>query len=122
MIGPAITPTDGAFEQCVRDCARDPQIVQRFNEYNPGVPLTAPIQKLLDGTTWDMDSDISSEDERIACFIMFVYMQVWRRVLFASRRFVLANRTRDRQVTTENLGKGQIVDRLESIRDVERTT
>ena len=69
-----------SFRDCVRDCARDAQIVAMYNELS-GSSLRAPIQALLQHQKGEPGPDPDTEEgARLAGFILFVYARVWRHV------------------------------------------
>lgn len=63
---------------CVRECARDEQIISACNRMH-GTHLAAPIEALL--TPDRMPDPKSQAALELVCFIGFIHHNVWQRVL-----------------------------------------
>jgi hypothetical protein len=71
------------FRGFVKDCAREPEFVNYFNRAC-GANLRAPITCLLDDS-WPLGAS-DEEQAAIACFIVFVYENIWMRLKTAGER------------------------------------
>jgi hypothetical protein len=76
------------FRECVIDCIAQGEVVQSFNRLHDA-PMTEDLVARLNATDsgqlplTDLDD---SQQEMLACFILFVHRHVWRKVKFAQHR------------------------------------
>jgi hypothetical protein len=71
------------FRGFVKDCAQEPEFVDYFNRAC-GANLRAPITCLLNDS-WPQEAS-DEEQMAIACFIVFVYENIWMRLKTAGER------------------------------------
>ena len=76
------------FRQCVIDCIAEGEVVQSFNRLRDR-PITPQLLSLLGSTDKNQMSLAEleeTEQELLACFILFVHRHVWRKMKFAEAR------------------------------------
>ena len=70
------------FMTLVRECAQNDTVVAEFNRMH-GTDLSAPIAELLDPTK--LPDPKSQTAVEIVCFIGFVHLTLWQRLLRVRR-------------------------------------
>ena len=76
------------FRQCVIDCIAEGEVVQSFNRLRDR-PITPQLLSLLNATDKNQSNLAEleeTEQELLACFILFVHRHVWRKMKFAEAR------------------------------------
>jgi hypothetical protein len=84
------------FRQCVIDCIAGGEVVQSFNRLH-GQPIAPHLLSLLSGSGQHQSFTelADTEQELLACFILFVHRHVWRKMKFAESRVTRVTRMRE---------------------------
>jgi hypothetical protein len=88
------------FRQCVIDCIAGGEVVQSFNRLH-GRPITPHLLSLLNAADHDqprLAELAETEQELLACFILFVHRHVYRKMKFAEARVTRITRAREEPV------------------------
>jgi hypothetical protein len=83
------------FRQCVIDCIAGGEVVQSFNRLH-GRPITPQLLSMLStGEPQGIAELGDTEQELLACFILFVHRHIWRKMKFAESRVTRVTRIRE---------------------------
>jgi len=83
------------FRQCVIDCIAGGEVVQSFNRLH-GQPITPQLLSMLStGEPRGIAELGDTEQELLACFILFVHRHIWRKMKFAESRVTRVTRIRE---------------------------
>lgn len=95
------------FRECVIECIAESEVIQSFNRLND-VSITADLLERLkftaDGRLRLVELD-DSQQQLLACFILFVHRHVWRKVKMAESRVSRAYDDQTRVLSTSGLLK-----------------
>ena len=74
------------FRECVLHCTQDTSVIETFNRLH-GSALSGPILERL-GVSEALNRDAMPATDRalLACFIMYVYFHVWRKMKLSHAR------------------------------------
>ena len=74
------------FRECVLHCTQDASVIETFNRLH-GSALSAPVlERLCVSQALSRDSMPAGERALLACFIMYVYHHVWRKLKLSHAR------------------------------------
>lgn len=92
------------FQECVSQCVEDSQVIEAFNRLHD-INLTQDLigrLRLADGGTLSLDGLNEIEQAQLACFILFVHRQIWRKLKFAHWRVTRSPATGTSRVDMPN--------------------
>jgi len=83
------------FRQCVIDCIAAGEVVQSFNRLH-GQAIAPHLLSLLSSSQGQRLAELAdTEQELLACFILFVHRHVWRKMKLAEARVTRVTRMRE---------------------------
>jgi hypothetical protein len=74
------------FRECVLHCTQDPSVVATFNRLHGSALTPVTLERLCLSEALSRDAMAPCDRALLACFIMYVYQHVWRKLKLSHAR------------------------------------
>lgn len=74
------------FRDCVLQCTKDPSVVETFNRLHGSSLAAETLERLCLSEELGREAMAPRERALLACFIMYVYHHVWRKLKLSHAR------------------------------------
>lgn len=74
------------FRECVLHCTQDASVIETFNRLHGSALTSATLERLCLSEALSRDAMAPRDRALLACFIMYVYQHVWRKLKLSHER------------------------------------
>ena len=74
------------FRECVLHCTQDPSVIETFNRLHGSALTSVTLERLCLSEALSREAMPPRDRALLACFIMYVYKHVWRKLKLSHAR------------------------------------